>query len=122
MNTVTSVEIGILASVLSFGLFSMESAHASGCSARVMESPAEFPARAEPRGQSGTVFLEVVVDESGRATDAKVHKSSGHRLLDRAATASVRDGWLFDVSSCERKDLPVNQVIAIEYRNPEYED
>lgn len=122
MNTMTSVEIGLLTSVLTFGVFSMQSAQAAGCTARVMESPAEFPARAEPRGQSGTVFLEVVVDETGRATDAKVQRSSGHRLLDRAATTSVRDGWLFDVSSCERKDLPVNQVISIEYRNPEYQD
>lgn len=122
MNTVTSVEIGLLASVLTFGIFSVQSAQAASCTARVMESPVEFPARAQPRGQSGTVFVAVVVDETGRATDAKVHKSSGHRLLDRAATASVRDGWLFDVSACERKDLPVNQVISIEYRNPEFED
>lgn len=122
MNTIASVETSILASLLTLGALSASSAEAAGCSPRVMESPAEFPSRAELRGQSGTVFLEVVVDENGRPQDARLHKSSGHRLLDRAAAASVRTGWVFDVSTCERKDLPANQVISVEYRNPEYED
>lgn len=123
MNTVASIETGMFASLLTFGVLSIPSVQAAdACTPRVMESPADFPSRAQLRGQAGTVFLEVVVDENGRATDAKVHKSSGHRLLDRAASASVRNGWVFDVSTCERKDLPANQVISVEYRNPEYQD
>jgi protein TonB len=123
MNTTASVETAILASLLTLGVTSAPSALAADvCTPRVMQSPADFPSRAELRGQSGTVFLEVTVDENGHAMDARLHKSSGHRLLDRAAAASVRDSWIFDVSGCERKDLPANQVISVEYRNPEYED
>lgn len=122
MNTIASVETGLLASLLTLGVTVMPSAQAAGCSPRVMQGPAEFPARAELRGHSGTVFLEVVVDENGRAKNAKLHKSSGHRLLDRAAVASVRERWIFDVSTCERKDLPAHQVVSVEYRNPEYQD
>lgn len=123
MNTIASVETGILASLLTLGVASAPIAQAAdSCSPRIMQSPATFPQRAELRGQSGTVFLAVVVDETGRALDAKLHKSSGHRLLDRAAAASVRDGWIFDVSTCERKDLPAHRIISVEYRNPEYLD
>jgi hypothetical protein len=51
-----------------------------------------------------------------------LRQSSGFRLLDRAADKSVRDNWIFDISNCERKDLPVNHRIAVEYRNPEHQD
>lgn len=123
MNTVTCIETGLLSSLLSVGLaLGPTAAVADDCSPRVLNSPTHFPARAHLRGQSGTVFIEVLVDEYGRAADATLHKSSGHRLLDRAATASVRTAWTFDVSTCARKDLPANQVISVEYRNPEYQD
>lgn len=54
----------------------------------------EYPLIARRRGFQGTVVLEVMVDRNGRVGDLKVLKSSGYKVLDRAASASVRD-WMF---------------------------
>ena len=86
------------------------------CDPQVLTSPTHFPTRSQVRGQEGTVFLEVRVDGSGRVSETQLLRSSGHGLLDRAAAASVRHGWVFDVSACERKDLPASDLITVEYR------
>ena len=90
------------------------------CGLRTLQSPTAFPIRSQLRGQSGTVLIEVSVDEKGRATGIQLLQSSGHRLLDRAASTSIRNNWHFDVSGCERKDLPATRTVAVEYRNDEY--
>lgn len=90
------------------------------CSPRVLRNETLFPERAELRGQEGTVLLDVVIDEQGAPAEVYVVDSSGYRLLDGAAEKSVRATWQFDVSGCERKDLPITQRIAVEYRNDEY--
>lgn len=54
----------------------------------------EYPLIARRRGFQGTVVLEVMVDRNGRVGDLKVFKSSGYKVLDRAALASVRE-WMF---------------------------
>jgi len=54
----------------------------------------EYPLIARRRGFQGTVVLEVMVDRNGRIGDLKVLKSSGYKVLDRAASASVRE-WIF---------------------------
>ena len=54
----------------------------------------EYPLIARRRGFQGTVVLEVMVDRNGRVGDLKVFKSSGYKVLDRAASASVRE-WMF---------------------------
>jgi len=92
----------------------------ASCDPTVLRSPTKFPVQSQLRGQEGVVFLEVTVDESGRVADTAILRSSGHRLLDRAATTSIRDRWVFDVSSCARKDLPASDLISVEYRNDEY--
>lgn len=53
-----------------------------------------YPPVARRRGWSGTVLLKVLVDAKGRVADLAVERSSGHRLLDRAALKAVRQ-WLF---------------------------
>lgn len=90
------------------------------CSPRVVRDDTAFPTRAQLRGQEGTVFLDVVIDANGAPADAQVVDSSGFRVLDGAARKSVLTQWQFDVSNCERKDLPITQRVAIEYRNDEY--
>ncbi|HEX7117109.1 MAG TPA: energy transducer TonB [Steroidobacter sp.] len=90
------------------------------CTAHVIQSDTTFPMRSQLRGQEGTVYLNVIVDENGRAREAQIERSSGYRLLDRAATRSVLDAWVFDVSQCVRKDLPITHRVAVEYRNDEY--
>ncbi|MGH8178202.1 MAG: energy transducer TonB [Steroidobacter sp.] len=89
---------------------------ANACDPRVIQSETKFPIRSQIRHQTGTVYVHVTVDENGRAQSAELVRSSGYRLLDRAATQSVVGDWVFDVSSCERKDLPANHLVAVEYR------
>jgi len=92
----------------------------AACDPLVLHSPTHFPMRSQLRGQSGIVYLNVTVDENGRATRTVLERSSGHRLLDHAARESVLNDWRFDVSACVRKDLPATHVVSVEYRNEEY--
>ena len=87
------------------------------CHPEIIQRAAQFPDRAIDRGQEGTVYMDVVVGESGRASAVEVVESSGYRLLDQAAKQTALTQWEFDVSTCERKDLPVKHRIAVEYRN-----
>lgn len=95
-------------------------ASANACEPRIVAGDTTFPMRSQLRGQEGIVFIDVTVDSHGRAAEVDLIGSSGYRLLDRAAEQSVRDSWEFDVSACERKDLPIKHRIAVEYRNDEY--
>lgn len=54
----------------------------------------EYPAVARERGQSGTVFIKVLVDAKGRVAELTITRSSGHGSLDRAALRAV-ENWLF---------------------------
>lgn len=90
------------------------------CTPRVIESPTKFPLQSQLRGQKGTVYVDVTIDENGRATRTEVRRSSGHYMLNRAATESIRHRWLFDVSNCTRKDLPATYQYAVEYHNDEF--
>ena len=92
----------------------------AACNPRVVQSDTKFPVRSQLRNQTGTVYINVTVDETGRAQNAAIHESSGYRLLDRAAKQSVVENWVFDVGSCTRKDLPANHLVAVEYRNDTY--
>lgn len=57
--------------------------------------PPVYPQLARRRGQEGRVIVRVVVDTSGHAASVVVEESSGHSLLDQAASTAVR-GWLFE--------------------------
>jgi TonB family protein len=91
------------------------------CDPTVVASPTRYPLQSQVRGQEGIVFLEVKVDESGHVADTQVLRSSGYNRLDRAASLSIRDGWLFNVTGCERKDLPISDLIRVEYRSDDSE-
>ena len=109
-----------LLAALSF-LYCLQSyAAPTECEPVAVEKSAKFPLRSQLRGQEGIVYLNVHIDESGRVASTYVHRSSGYRLLDRSARASVLNDWVFDVSQCHRNDLPVDRVIAVEYRNDVY--
>ena len=92
----------------------------SNCLLHAVQALTVFPLRSQLRGQRGTVLIGVSIDRTGRATATQVLKSSGYRLLDRAATSSVRNDWQFDISGCSRDDLPITRTVSIEYRNDEY--
>ncbi|NUG24061.1 energy transducer TonB, partial [Acinetobacter lactucae] len=46
----------------------------------------DYPREAEMSGEQGTVRIRVLVDTNGKVIEAKVKKSSGSRILDKAAT------------------------------------
>ena len=54
-----------------------------------------YPLKARRLGYEGIVMLKVLIDENGRVADLTVFKSSGHRVLDRAALSAVKK-WLFE--------------------------
>lgn len=56
--------------------------------------PPEYPVQARRRGIEGTVHLRVSIDAGGDVLAVEVERSSGSRLLDRAAVRGVRR-WRF---------------------------
>ena len=119
MKTVFVSGLTILAAATALLTASVASADAT-CKPRLIDKQTSFPLTAQLRGQEGTVYMNVVIDENGRAQRADLQRSSGYGKLDRAATRSAVDNWVFDVSACERKDLPVTHVVAVEYHNNSY--
>ena len=53
-----------------------------------------YPLVARKRGYQGRVVLRVYVTTSGKCGDVKLVKTSGHKALDNAALAAVRE-WRF---------------------------
>jgi len=53
-----------------------------------------YPEAARAREKEGTVFLLLLVRPDGSVGAVKVQKSSGHRLLDEAATQAAKT-WTF---------------------------
>lgn len=119
MKTVFVSGLTILAAATALLTASVASADSS-CKPHLLQKETNFPLSAQLRGQEGVVYMNVVIDESGRAQSADLNRSSGYRRLDRAAARSAVDNWVFDVSTCERKDLPVTHVVAVEYHNNSY--
>ena len=53
-----------------------------------------YPLLARKRGYQGTVVLDVLVSKNGKASSIQVARSSGYKILDRAAIKGVKN-WLF---------------------------
>lgn len=109
------------AAATAFLLFATLNAPAASaaCDPRLLAADTTFPHESQRRGQSGTVVVDLVIDEDGRARAAQLHESSGYKLLDRAATQAALQHWQFDVSHCARSDLPASHRVAVEYRDSE---
>ena len=119
MNAFLASAFTTLAAVTAFAAPTSALA-ADACTPRVVQSETKFPLASQLRHQTGTVYIAVSIDENGRAKSAAVEESSGYRRLDRAAAQSVISNWVFDVSTCERKDLPADHLVAVEYRSQPY--
>jgi TonB family protein len=119
MNAIFASGLSILAATTSLTIPTGALA-ADACTPRVIQSDTKFPISSQLRHQTGTVYIDITIDETGRAQRAAIRESSGYRRLDRAARQSVVNNWVFDVSNCERKDLPANHLVAVEYRNDTY--
>lgn len=57
--------------------------------------PPTYPESARREGRSGTVAIELILDERGRVRTAEIVETSGHDDLDDAALAAVRR-WRFE--------------------------
>ena len=50
-----------------------------------------YPRASKRMGETGRVLIRVFIDLTGSATAVQVERSSGHRRLDDAALAAVRE-------------------------------
>lgn len=57
--------------------------------------PPHYPLVARKRKYEGMVMLDVFVDKAGRVADARIFKTCGYAVLDKAALKSVTD-WKFE--------------------------
>lgn len=73
----------------------------------------EYPRAAREAGWEGTVVLQVEVLPDGLAGTVRVHKTSGHALLDEAARRAIQD-WQF-VPAMDG-NFPVRTVVHLPIR------
>ena len=62
----------------------------------------DYPASAVRNGETGTVSLALLIGTNGKVSDARIEKTSGSRVLDRAAVAAL--------SNCKFKPATNNGV------------
>ncbi|GEA67303.1 protein TonB [Acinetobacter pittii] len=72
----------------------------------------EYPREALMNEEQGTVRIRVLVDTSGKAIDAKVKKSSGSKILDKAATKAYS---LCTFKPAMKDGVPQQDWYEIEY-------
>ncbi len=73
-----------------------------------------YPAQALRRGDSGTVVVRVEVGPDGVPTSVNVARSSGSRVLDRAAVAAV-NRWQFRPAQLEGRPTVGSVLVPIEF-------
>ena len=72
-----------------------------------------YPLAARKRRLEGQVILTVIVDPRGHVEKVTVRKSSGHALLDQAASDAVRD-WEFEPARIDQ--VPVTSEVEVPVR------
>ncbi len=78
-------------------------------------SPPPYPIASLRNREQGTVLLEVWVDASGAATQAKVIRGSGHHALDRSAREHVLRAWTFQPALRDGKPIAARVRVPIEF-------
>jgi protein TonB len=76
----------------------------------------EYPPASRRAGEEGTVQLQVLVLESGRAGEVKVARSSGFPKLDEAAIAEVKRNWRFVPGKEDGKPVSMWHTFAVTFR------
>ena len=77
--------------------------------------PPKYPRIARSRGFQGTVLLNVLVNEKGRAENLWVTESSGYRILDNAAIKAVKD-WVFEPGTKANKKVSMWVKVPVRYQ------
>ena len=84
--------------------------------ARYRDTPQpHYPNSARREGKEGRVLLRVLVDEQGKTKAIEVNTSSGHDLLDRAATDAIKN-WRFVPARVGGKPIETWVKIPIEFQ------
>jgi TonB family protein len=69
------------------------------------------------QGLQGSVVLSLILDKSGRVTDIRVLRSSGHPALDELARDAATN-WRLSPDSVLSSDLTQGRVELVNFRNP----
>jgi protein TonB len=93
-----------------------ETDNLNGAPARARETPQpQAPDSARREGKEGRVLLRVLVDEDGRTKAIEVNQSSGHDMLDRAATEAIKK-WRFVPARAGGKPIETWVKVPIEFQ------
>lgn len=78
-----------------------------------------YPRQALRAGDAGKVTLRVLVDENGQPKQVQIERSSGHRLLDRAARDQVLAKWRFHPATApDGRRIAAWALVPIEFNLP----
>jgi protein TonB len=78
--------------------------------------PPPYPPIARRKNWQGEVLLRVQVDERGRVLAVEVDQSSGHRLLDRAASEHVLKKWRFQPALVGGRAVVAWALVPVNFR------
>lgn len=78
-------------------------------------SPPHYPAQAQDRGEEGAVALRLLVGADGATREIRLHRSSGHRLLDEAALAAARR-WEVEPAAIEGRRADAWFEVPVRFR------
>ncbi len=74
----------------------------------------DYPETAQRQGWTGTLYLELDLDERGRVTDARLLQSCGHDVLDKAALDAART-WRYTPATLNGRPVAVTVPVPIVY-------
>lgn len=77
--------------------------------------PPDYPPRAVELDLTGTVVVRALLDPEGDPREIRIHRSSGHAVLDGAAVAAVR-GWHFAPASRDGRRIPAWVEVPVHFR------
>ncbi|MEM8883044.1 MAG: energy transducer TonB [Planctomycetota bacterium] len=77
--------------------------------------PPDYPRLARRQGQEGTVRVRIYVNAHGDVERVRLERSSGHRLLDRAALDAAR-GWWFTPATRNGEPVACEIVQPVVFR------
>ena len=83
----------------------------------LVKSEPKCPVGVYFQGLQGSVVLSLTLDKSGRVTDTRVLRSSGHPALDELARDAAVS-WRLSPDSVLASDLTQGRVELVNFRNP----
>lgn len=75
-----------------------------------------YPPFARENDLEGTVYVQFVIDKSGKITDVVIARSSGHKILDDAAMSHVKTMPAWAPGKQRGKPVRVQYVVPIKFK------